>query len=496
MSESNSQQKREKVILARCEDYDPDAIASVTGQGMDALDAVPWGRTLIKPNVVIAHRSYFKYAYTRSEFVDGLLAAAKTRAENLEELAVGERCGITIPTRFAFDQAGYKPVLRKHGVRRYLFDECFQVERQLRHPDRLRDYIYVPQPIDECDFLINAPKLKSHTWTKITVALKNFIGLQDDRHRLVDHDYLLETKIADLQEVIKPGFIAVDAIVAGEMKMLTPNPYPMGLILMGSNPVAVDAVVCHIIGFDPRAVPHLRLCHERGYGPIDLDDIDLDGDLPLEDAQSAADKFRVPTNKVDQELNPTSNLTVHVGPPPDPDQRDYCWGGCPGALIEAMEIVQSMQPNAYREVKPLHFVFGAYQGEIDLKKRERVIFCGDCATWKGELRGRPIEVKSEYITREQKDPHHAKAKGLIMRMLLFLLRIIFSWRRPWLRARGCPVSVAENVLYLWRPGGTKNPYLDIKIVRPFFTAYLACKLANLFRILFRRRPSPRPRRQE
>jgi len=325
------------------------------------------------------------------------------------------------------------------------------------------------------------------------VALKNFIGLQDDRHRLVDHDYLLETKIADLQEVIKPRFIAVDAIMAGEMKMLTPDPYHMGLVLMGSNPVAVDAVVCHIIGYDPRDVSPLRMCHERGLGPVDLSEIDLDGAMSLEQAQEAADKFRVPTNKVDDELNPTSNLKVHVGPPPDPHGMDYCWGGCPGALIEAMEIGKSIDPKAYRKVKPVHFVFGAYDGDIDLKKGERVVFCGDCATWKGDLCGNEVEIPNVYVDRKHKDPHHVKAKGLITRMVLFFLRIIFNWRSPHLVTRGCPVSVAENVLTLWKPGGLKNPYFDVRIVWPFFTAYVASKIANTWRILFGRRPEKRPK---
>ena len=63
------------------------------------------------------------------------------------------------------------------------------------------------------DFLINLPKFKAHPWTRLTLSLKNFIGIQDDRHRLVDHTSFLE-HIAD-QEVIQPRFIAIDAITVG-----------------------------------------------------------------------------------------------------------------------------------------------------------------------------------------------------------------------------------------------------------------------------------------
>jgi uncharacterized protein (DUF362 family) len=483
--------KKEKVLIFRCADYDPDRIAEVIGKGMDELGIVPTGRVMVKPNVVIAHKRYMPNAFTRPEFVDGILSAVKARGRDVTELAVGEKCGITMPNRFCLSQAGYPKVIRKHGVRCYHFDECHQIERRLHHPDRLRDSIFVPQPIDECEFLISAPKLKSHPWTRITNALKNFIGIQDDSHRLIDHDYLLETKIADLQEVIQPKFIAVDAIWAGELKMLTPEPYYMGAVIMGTNQVAVDVAACHMIHFDPRRVPHIVECHRRGYGPIDMEGIEIGGDFPMDEVRKVAEKFRVPVETVDQVFNDRSNLKIHVGTPPDPDKVDYCWGGCPGSLIEAMEIIKTMQPEVYHEVRPTHFIFGRVKGEIDVKPGEWVVFCGDCAAYRGKLGGREVNIASVYETRDRKDVHRAKAKDLVARILRFVLTVFRSRKARVIRAPGCPVSVAENVLYLWKPGGTKNPYFDIRVVLPFARAYVASKIASLFRKLFKRKPRPK-----
>jgi uncharacterized protein (DUF362 family) len=56
--------------------------------------------------------------------------------------------------------------------------------------------------VSETDFLIDLPKFKAHLWCRLTLSLKNFIGIQDDRHRLVDHNIFLEQKIADLQEAM------------------------------------------------------------------------------------------------------------------------------------------------------------------------------------------------------------------------------------------------------------------------------------------------------
>ena len=200
-----------KVILRHCATYDPNLISRIVLEGLDELDVQPRGRTLIKPNAVIAHPKYFAHAFTRSEFLDGVLEAVGQRDEAITDLTVGERCGITIPTRYSFANTKYPAVIRKHGAHTAYFDEELQVERRLLNPHALRESIYIPQTVARAEFMINLPKLKAHPWTKMTCALKNYIGIQDDRHRLIDHDFGLNHKIVDLQEVIHSDFIAVDA---------------------------------------------------------------------------------------------------------------------------------------------------------------------------------------------------------------------------------------------------------------------------------------------
>ena len=94
--------EKHKVLIMRCDAYDPDRIAGIAKEGMAELGVVPTGRILLKPNVVLAHPQFFPHAFTRAEFLDGVLTAIKSRAEAPEEIAVGERSGITVPTRFNF----------------------------------------------------------------------------------------------------------------------------------------------------------------------------------------------------------------------------------------------------------------------------------------------------------------------------------------------------------------------------------------------------------
>jgi uncharacterized protein (DUF362 family) len=468
-----------KVILRHCDTYDPVRIAQIIGQGMAELGVQPRGRTMVKPNVVIAHEKFFSHAFTRPEFIDGLLTAIQERGESISELYVGERCGITIPTRYMFAMASYPAVLRKHGVRAEYFDEGTQVPVTLKHPEAMRELILIPEGVAKCQFLINAPKFKAHPWTKVTFALKNYIGLQDDPQRLIDHDHMLHTKIADLQEVISPGFIAVDGITAGSRTMLTPTPHPLHLIVMGVNPVAVDVVCTHLLGLDPQQVDHIRITAERGYGPIHLDELEISGDVGLEEAQRRATEMQLPLDRVEQIFNDKSNITTYVGPPPD--TYEYCWGGCPGSLFEAMQIIDTFQPGVYHDIRPLHVVMGAYQGDIAARPGERVLFIGDCAVWRGQVCGKPVEIPFLYTERQHLNPHQVASGDVVTKMVKVAVNLFRHRGQPVIRVRGCPVSVAENILYASWLGKVMNPYLQPKIAFIFAYYWLVAKMVRLWR---------------
>ncbi|MCB9538537.1 MAG: DUF362 domain-containing protein [Myxococcales bacterium] len=470
--------ERPVVIIRACPDYDTDRIADLVGEGLDTLGLRPFGRTLVKPNCV-ASGPHFPHAYTRPEFLEGVLRALKSRAgDDLSELALGERCGITMPTRFAFDQAHYVPMLKRVGAKAYHFDEVPQVPVPLYHPERLRDTMWTPEPVAKADFFVNCPKFKAHPWTTVTFSMKNYIGIQDDRHRLVDHDHRLNEKVADLQYIVQPQFIAIDAIIAGEGRMLTPVPFDLGLVLMGNNQVAFDAVCCRLIGLDPLEVEHIRMAHERGFGPVDLDAIDVVGDVSFAEAQARAQGFRTGLIRVEDYFAGT-NIRAYSGPPPPDGGHDYCWGGCPGALEEAVEVLRLYDAATDEKMPPVHIVFGAYDGPIDAEPGEKVVFVGDCARFHGDVAGKPVQIESVYADRSTKDPLEAKYADIYAKMVSMGLALRTLNQEDVVRITGCPVSVAEQVLMLVKLGKLRNPYFDPKQAIPFTSCYLSWRTRQL-----------------
>lgn len=460
-----------KVLIMRCPTYDSDKISGIVKEGMAELGVRPSGKVLLKPNVVIAHEDVFPHAFTRKEFLDGVISATKARAVDTEEIAVGERCGITIATRLSFKNAGYPEIIKKHKIKSYYFDETKQVPVELKKEGRLRDRIYVPKPIADCDFLINLPKFKAHPWCRLTLSLKNFIGIQDDRYRLVDHNSFLEHKIADLQEVIQPKFIAIDAITAGQKMMLTPTPFEMGAIVMGTNSCAVDTVGCHMVHVDPNDLIHLRLASERGFGPMRLEDIEVCGDFPLEEVQAKTKDFEFCLERVDDYFGKESNLSATVGTFPEKHSPEYCWGGCPGSLQEAMHILRGFYPDVDREMQKIRYVVGDVKEPLKLEAGEKVIFAGDCTRWEGEIDGEAVCITKKYQRADAENKDETKSGDLISKFLSSTWHCLKNRSSRYIQAKGCPISVAEHVNYLANFAGIGNPNLDPRLFIPANIAY-------------------------
>jgi hypothetical protein len=277
-----------------------------------------------------------------------------------------------------------------------------------------------------------------------------------------------------LQHVVQPELIVIDAVTAGQGRMLTPIPYPLGLLILGNNQVAIDAVCCRIVGLDPRDVEHIRLAHEDGFGP--LDGITVTGDVTLDEARERAKDFQIGLVRVEKYFEGT-HISAYAGPPPG-GEDGYCWGGCPGALEEAIEVLRLYDQECDQKMARMHIVFGDYKGPLDLRYGEKVIFVGDCVKFHGEVGGELVSVESLYRDRSTLDPTQAPNPDIYLKMVSVLKKVEQARNRPFLRLEGCPVSVAELILALSMLGGVNNPYLSPQEAVRFTKHYVTWRLAS------------------
>jgi len=110
-----------------------------------------------------------------------------------------------------------------------------------------------------------------------------------------------------------------------------------------------------------------------GLGRSTLTQIDITGDISLEQARERGRGFKKGLIRVEDYFRDT-NIKTYCRNMTDNESCDYCWGGCPGALEEAIEILRCFDAGTDHKMPPLHLVFGAYKGPINAKPGEKSHF--------------------------------------------------------------------------------------------------------------------------
>ena len=129
------------------------------------------------------------------------------------------------------------------------------------------------------DAIISVPVMKTHDQGQITLALKNLKGLVTDADKRRIHLEGMFEGATDLVGHFRPAFAVVDGIVGQEgMGPLLGMPVAMGLVLAGSDLVAVDAVAGRVMGFVAHEVPITMAAAARGLGTMDEAAIEVAGE--------------------------------------------------------------------------------------------------------------------------------------------------------------------------------------------------------------------------
>lgn len=130
----------------------------------------------------------------------------------------------------------------------------------------------------EADVFINIPIAKHHSMSRVTLGLKNIMGvIGDNRGKIHNH---FDVKIVDLNTVIKPQLTIVDAVrilmnngpTGGSLNDVK----QMNTIIAGVDPVAVDAYGATLFDLKPEELGFLREAHERGLGTMDLGSLKIE----------------------------------------------------------------------------------------------------------------------------------------------------------------------------------------------------------------------------
>jgi len=124
--------------------------------------------------------------------------------------------------------------------------------------------VYLPNTMLGAALVVSMPKMKTHHWTGATLAMKNLFGVVPGGvygwPKNVLHWAGIHESIADLHSVFPRQFALVDGIVGMEGNgPIQGVSKPMGVLVAGVDPVAVDATCCRLMRIDPARIGYLRL---------------------------------------------------------------------------------------------------------------------------------------------------------------------------------------------------------------------------------------------
>jgi uncharacterized protein (DUF362 family) len=250
--------ERSKVAVLRATDYAGD-LEGVVMSGMREIDVDVVGKAvLLKPNMVEFDPS--SAINTDPRLVAATVAVMKRLGAS--SVVVGEGPGHRRDTEYIIRRSGLLDLLRDVDTPFVDLNTAALVRRSLQSHYTDLGELWLPRVVVESDLVVSMPKMKTHHWGGVTLSLKNCFGCVPGRvygwPKNVLHWAGLEQSILDVAAAVRPGLAIVDGITGMQGDgPIEGAPIAAGVVVMGTDCVAVDATAARVMEVDPGRVFYL-----------------------------------------------------------------------------------------------------------------------------------------------------------------------------------------------------------------------------------------------
>jgi uncharacterized protein (DUF362 family)/Pyruvate/2-oxoacid:ferredoxin oxidoreductase delta subunit len=270
-----------RVALVACDTYDEEKVYEAVKKGLELIGGIgqffkAGEKILLKPNVLIG-ASPDKCVCTHP-------AVFRAVGEILQAAGASLTCG---------DSPGFGSVvfsMRMAGLKQVADDlripiADFSKGTAVTHKEALLvKRFVVADAVLAADGLVSLPKLKAHGFMRMTGAIKNQFGcvpglLKNQQHAKTSNPDDFGTMLVDLCTLVKPRLYIMDAIMAMEGNgPRSGKPRKLGVLLLSSDPIALDAVACKIINLNTAFVPTFEPGEKAGLGTYHEENIEVVGE--------------------------------------------------------------------------------------------------------------------------------------------------------------------------------------------------------------------------
>lgn len=172
--------------------------------------------------------------------------------------------------RRCYIQSGIAEAARSVGAQVSFVDERKFKEMEIKG-EVLKSWPLYTE-VFEADKVINIPIAKHHGLARLTMAMKNWMGIMGGSRRQIHQR--LDESLVDLSMFVKPTLTILDAV-----RILTSNG-PQGgslddvkkrdTVIVGVDQVAVDSYGATLFGMKGSELEYVRIADRRGIGKMDL----------------------------------------------------------------------------------------------------------------------------------------------------------------------------------------------------------------------------------
>jgi len=268
---------KSRVSIVRCSSYKEKKVYDAVKKALSLMNfRFRKGMTvLLKPNIISPKKPELAVT-THPAVVD---AVCRILRENNCKIAIGESDGAGT-TKKGFEVSGIGKVAKKYRAKTIVFETDAKVKVKNRKNLVLKEF-FVAKTLKDADLVINLPKLKTHSLTKYTGAVKNVFGVIPGATKTLYHKKAPDVNrfshlLLDIYQSVKPQLNIMDAIVG--MEGLGPGagtPKKTGYIIASRDGVALDFVASKLAGFVPETIRTIDYAFKRGISK--KDDIEIFG---------------------------------------------------------------------------------------------------------------------------------------------------------------------------------------------------------------------------
>ena len=271
--------KKSKIVILPCESYEEEKIYSLLKTGIQELGGLSSligkeEKILLKPNLL--KKAEVEKAVITHPVVVGAFARI-LREEGYKNIVLADSCGHGT-TRQVIQGTGMDAYLKKYDIPAIDYTKGIHVD----NPSGIQAKEFIlPKELLEADCVISLSKMKTHALERITGAVKNSYGFVYGKNKAIGHTKYpsadsFARMLIDLNQYVKPRLYVMDGIVAMEGNGPgSGDPVNMNVILLSTDPVALDSVFARLVHLKPEMVPTNYHGEKMGLGTCKAENMEL-----------------------------------------------------------------------------------------------------------------------------------------------------------------------------------------------------------------------------